>query len=87
MIPCAICAHLPAAEGAELCAKCLVVFAADPAGWPVREREEQDELPAIARGEYETRPGPDPHQAIHESYLRWTRGGIEIVRDPMGRVA
>lgn len=49
--------------------------------------EEDGQIVLFGTGELETRPGPDPHQAIHEAYLRWTHGGIEVVRDPMGRVA
>lgn len=36
---------------------------------------------------FETRPYPDPKQAMREAALRWTRGQFEIVTDPEGRVA
>jgi hypothetical protein len=34
----------------------------------------------------ETRPSPDPHQAMLEAGLREGRG-FELVRDPLGRIA
>lgn len=37
---------------------------------------------------FETTPGPDPKQAMAEALLRYGKGrGLEIVRDPLGRVA
>jgi hypothetical protein len=35
---------------------------------------------------YETQPQKDPKQALIEAQLRWQPRGVEVVRDPQGRV-
>lgn len=48
---------------------------------------ESQQLALLEVEDLETTPRLDPHQVVDESILRGRRGPIEIVRDPMGRVA
>ena len=45
---------------------------------------EDEQLALHEADPLETRPYPDPHQAMAEARLRWTRGPIEVVTDARG---
>jgi hypothetical protein len=50
-------------------------------------RPKQLVLPRTSEADRDdTAPQPDPQQAIHEALLRGGRRGLEVVRDPYGRL-